>query len=47
MDVYHLIGLVPDLDDPKDLFGRLRVKYAESANCRVRARSARRGPTPP
>jgi ornithine cyclodeaminase len=30
MEVYQLIDLVPDLDDPKDLFGLLRVKYADS-----------------
>ena len=30
MAVYQLIDLVPDIDDPKDLFGLLRVKYADS-----------------
>ena len=30
MEVYQLIDLVPHLDDPKDLFGLLRVKYADS-----------------
>jgi ornithine cyclodeaminase len=30
MAVYQLIDLVPHLDDPKDLFGLLRVKYADS-----------------
>jgi hypothetical protein len=28
--VYQLIDLVPQLDDPKDLFGLLRVKHADS-----------------
>jgi ornithine cyclodeaminase len=30
MAVYQLIDLVPQLDDPKDLFGLLRVKHADS-----------------
>jgi ornithine cyclodeaminase len=30
MEVYQLIDLVPHLDDPKDLFGLLGVKYEDS-----------------
>jgi ornithine cyclodeaminase len=31
MDLHQQIDLVPTLEDPKDLFGLLRVKAADSA----------------